>query len=240
MRRSHERQACDRRLLAWPAHRGRFPLLHHSLARCSLLRHGTPRHLPARARAPTALASTTIGAASPPSRSPTAGRARSCAAKVRLSRDSDLYSAALARLTLPRLQIAPGLDFARLMGEERENLWRKLCVKDAQATTDLSLVARSRAGEHGYTIDVHSLVLRQHEWFKVLLDGSFEEGANGGAVQADEANASAASAGQATSSSRKKVRARWPQLQDRVLTAHRQLIKLGVSHEALVLLVEGW
>jgi hypothetical protein len=45
--------------------------------------HCAPQHLPARARAPTALASTTLDAASPPSRSPIIGSARPCAAQVR-------------------------------------------------------------------------------------------------------------------------------------------------------------
>jgi hypothetical protein len=96
-------------------------------------------------------------------------------------RDSDLYSAALACLTLSRQQMAPLLDFELLMGEDRKDIWRDLCIKDAQTTADVSLVSRDHAEDPTYFIDVHSLVLLRHEWFKVLLGGEYAEG-NGGAA----------------------------------------------------------
>ena len=41
--------------------------------------------------------------------------------------------------------MAPLLDFELLMGEDRKDIWRDLCIKDAQTTADVSLVSRDHA-----------------------------------------------------------------------------------------------
>jgi hypothetical protein len=112
--------------------------------------------------------------------------------------------------------MAPLLDFELLMGEDRKDIWRDLCIKDAQTTADVSLVSRDHAQDPTYFIDVHSLVLLRHDWFKVLLGGEYAEG-NGGAEAPAEGSYIPRMPDE-TKFRRRKVRLKQMQRQETMLT----------------------